>query len=143
MKPSRELDTLVAEKVMEHKIFHDHGYSFITSGREAFDKMIARDSMFWEGTKDKSEYCWQLPAYSTDIAAAWAVVKEMATRGWRLTLEAMMLHRKEIRAYTVEFERWVGDDLEMVSISEIKTAPMAICLTALKAVEEENRNETK
>ena len=116
MKPGRELDSWVFEKVM--------GWVILLPGSDA-----AQDEA--------------IPPYSTDIAAAWQVGEKMATGGWRLTLEAKLLHRKEIRAYTAEFERLVGDNIETAGVWEIKTAPMAICLAALKAVGEGNGNEIK
>ena len=100
MSPGRELDALVAEKVM--------------GGR----RMRTTDARYyWNGLNTNGE----LPAYSTDIAAAWTVVERLGDKfnfigkcadGWNAVLF------------------YDGNSHGEIAPS----APHAICLAALKAV---------
>lgn len=90
-KAGRELDALVAEKVM---------------GVETMQKLYP--SMMAKGG------AW-LPHFSTDIAAAWEVVEKMRREGYIFDIEI----RKD----------YVG-----VNCEHCESAPLAICLAALRAV---------
>lgn len=108
MKAGRELDALVAEKVM--------GWDLVPT------RHLVRLRYFRQpGTDSRAarERCY-LPRYSEDIAAAWGVVEKLSgyerkleecSEGWCFTFEAGE-------------EFWGQAD----------TAPLAICLAALKAV---------
>lgn len=107
----RELDALVAEKVM--------GLLATTGGSGAKTNYYARSSEVapWENT----------PHYSTDIAAAWLVVEAMAGRDMQLSLDMF------------GGDPWWAEfaDRQYVKGAQATatTAPHAICLAALKAME--------
>lgn len=118
IKPSRELDALVAEKVMG-RIFTRHLCEPGTPRREWVDNDV--------------------PHYSTDIAAAWQVVEELRNRKYVLRLESS--------PYMAQTEYWMGvfgfkgvDEeawiLEINYSPKIPSAPLAICIAALKALGE-------
>jgi hypothetical protein len=117
----RELDALVAEKVMGRTLkFHS---------REGFDQ-IARNGN-WSGTYeeflDNQDY-W---SPSTDIAAAWEVVDHLTRdRGEGPILE-FGLTRDFEHSWEAEFSIRSGG-LNALAYSD--TAPLAICLAALKAI---------
>lgn len=134
MKPGRELDAKVAEKIMGWDNIHYQPGGNIPFGRPNDD--YRRDF------PNNTAYFKRVLSYSIDIAAAWEVVEEMAREGWRLELEAKLLHQKEIRAYAVTFDRLVGDDIERVGVWEVKTVPLAICLAALKVFDVEVKDGT-
>lgn len=110
MKPGRELDALVAEKVM---------------GQTADVRERWRGNCLCGRSETCAVCSWPL-SYSTDIAAAWEVVEK---------LDLLALYSLEgcegewtVRKYynNDEWDEW--DDTDGVS------APHAICLAALKAV---------
>lgn len=109
MKPGRELDALVAEKVMG-----------LTSSEVEIHRQFWLDGCFSN-----------LPHYSTDIAAAWEVVEKLTSKKqphFQLSL---------CDSYT-ENPKWCAEfDLDRPFkrvIAKAETAPHAICLAALKAV---------
>jgi hypothetical protein len=111
----RELDTLIAEKVMDMESAGD-------------DPMLqwGINGPMW---KARSGYHWdRLPAFSTDIAAAWQVVEKLGghldiihwadSDTWQVNFGS----RDGRRPYTMPQDDW-GE-----------TAPLAICRAALAAV---------
>lgn len=101
MKPGRELDALIAEKVM---------------GLEPWPE------------QQEAKPC-SCPSYSTDIAAAWQIVKKFEREasicscpygGWQASFIWL-----DSNPYSNECLEW----------SYGETAPHAICLAALKAIE--------
>lgn len=118
MTPGRELDALVAEKVMGCTPKRD-GSGRIEcgcpdKGHEHFIDPYDR------------EMDMGLKSYSTDIAAAWEVVDKIAN------------HWSNVSLLRADDGSWhVCSDPEMSfgsSGAEAPTAPHAICLAALKAV---------
>lgn len=114
----RELDALIAEKVMGWAPVHD-GLNFRWADGGDYEK--------------RHRYvCDWSP--STDIAAAWQVVERMDSLGWYLTIdrlssgERVRFWRCEWMRYTEENEK-CGDCWE-----DADTAPLAICRAALEAV---------
>lgn len=106
MKPGRELDALVAEKVIGKK----HNQPGTMGGD--LDEL----------------YGMAAPHYSTDIAAAWEVVEKMRELGWGSSIMSY-LPEPELEAHCrAEFRSKRG---EYRALS--KEAPAAICLAALKA----------
>lgn len=105
----RELDALVAEKVMGWKpcVTQDHpGWVYFDSG--AGGGKIA-------------------PAFSTDIAAAWEVVEKLSPRyAIRILNDAT-----PGPSWCCEMAHGYGNDIEV----EAETAPLAICRAALEAIE--------
>ena len=113
----RELDALIAEKVMGRVVTHPEqsspGYLLEWSG-DAYEVGGART----------------LPSYSTDIADAWEVVAK---------LETGRPHR-QVRLSGYNVDEWfcdvalfLGEDRGTVW-GEGNSAPLAICRAALKAV---------
>lgn len=109
LPPGRELDALVAEKVM--------------------GATIARDgSLIWESRPEGSLAPWgRLRNYSTSIVDAWRVV-EWLGQEWEVV---------DLR-YVRHMNKWavmkpVGN--AMASVVVAKTAPHAICLAALHILE--------
>lgn len=79
---------------------------------------------FWEGRS----HVGMLPAYSTSIESAWAVVEKMKERGFHVTVDIMM---KQVRV-TITM---VGNEYTTQSfMGKDETAAKAICLAALAAV---------
>ena len=124
----RKLDALVGKRVMGVEPTRvDGDMQVFTVWRQilmAGDYFITTD----EGTEE-------LPHYSTDIAAAWRVVEHMRAHYDR---------QLEARPYSLK----VSDGQYRVGIRDVHveldyatapTAPHAICLAALKAVEARER----
>lgn len=116
MKPGRELDALVAEKVMGLKINWDETTPCPLCGdvgRFCGARMwCSHDGWYYSQYKD----------YSTDIAAAWEVVEKLRGDGWIFNLSD---------SWAAQFHM-PGN---ILVVSSAKSAPHAICLAALKAVE--------
>lgn len=122
MNPGRELDTLVAEKVLEHTVKEyaitwDSGY---TQTQLYLDEVYAGNEM---------------PAYSTDIAAAWQVVERLTARGHSLGIKHEPLSQiahlpPSPDDRVVPWKCWFNN----ASSQWVETAPHAICLAALAAV---------
>lgn len=74
---------------------------------------------------------------STDIAAAWTVVVAMAEQDWRLVLYAP--GTGGLKGWTALFYYHpAGEWYECKGAFGIETAPLAICLAALKVKESQN-----
>lgn len=133
MKAGRELDALVAEKVMGWKPpddietlrFFDERYR-----NSAFNPVSQNE--FWLGFNEDGSRClMRLPYYSTDIAAAWEILEHFRLQDKGLLIEA------DKRGYTVTNANDFmlrGWDAGQVFEINAATAPLAICLAALKAV---------
>jgi len=109
MKAGRELDALVAEKVM------------------GMLKYIQGDITIFEN----EEYLWrdwEVPYFSDDIAAAWQVVEKMREK---------YVINIEIDCENTWVELWrdsTDEPYKQVADEYGDTAPLAICLAALRAV---------
>jgi hypothetical protein len=108
---SRKIDALVAEHVM--------GLETTTAWGEPF---IVTETLLKEnGLPHK--ICITLPAYSTDISAAWEVVEK---------LRALPNTWVRFNAYE-EYDCYIEQEGEITTGSyHQKAMPMAICLAALK-----------
>jgi len=105
MKPSPELDVLIADKVMGLEVCkRDHELKFYT------------DDNCFECAKDFAKN------YSTNIKAAWEVVEKM-----RAALDS-----GRFMLYDDNNGEWQCDINNYIEIGD--TAPRVICLAALKAV---------
>ena len=121
MSAGREMDALVAEKVMQH--------------------WVKRDVLMWqEGRERKEEYSegfTTLAHYSTDIADAWTVVERMVNNGycpgllfddnghWALAFDGAQSLSIGDEPDDVSTSFFVGKDLWC------DTAPLAICRAVL------------
>lgn len=117
----RELDALVAEKVMGFKVVDDplvdfNGARYIHKIEVAFERG-PHSGHRWP------ERVGPLPAYSADIAAAWQVVE----RFWLVQIVRSEVYHE---AYEVRIMTETGPE----HVEEANTAPLAICRAALKAV---------
>lgn len=114
MKPGRELDALIAEKVMGEKCFHRMGFT-----REIFSDTA--ECKKCDDMIEMQEY--EIQSHfkpSTEIKSAWEVVEKLAAyRPSKFVIE-------KCGAWLVKFD----DGL----FTPGKTAPHAICLAALKTV---------
>ena len=121
MKPGRELDILVAEKVMGFK--------------------IKRKTIDCEYLVEHSQGSARLPDYSTDIAAAWEVMEKLKLVGLEIGYDRyrnkwFCTNLAEDFRYAFDlsesdFKDLMNDDLIAI-LSD--TAPHAICLAAIKIV---------
>ena len=119
LKAGRELDALVAEKVM--------GRVWAVAPMTAPIKVLIEPQFKtgdWQELKGGEIASFgNLPLYSTDIAAAWEVVEKL--RGDRITVGVTAYDRD------VECEIHIGG----LHTVRAETAPLAICRAALKAVD--------
>jgi len=113
MKAGRELDALIAEKVMDEKIGSGHRSMIVHGPFEECD-CISHDE------------AGVLPRYSTQIADAWLVVEKMRERSFRWVINSEN-HNWDIYLEDRRMGRGEG---------HTTTAPLAICLAALNAMEE-------
>lgn len=120
MEAGRELDALIAEKVMG---WTRKGEGWCPPG--------------WEST-------FMLSAYSTDIAAAWQVVEHFDRSKWCFDLEAFDAAGED--AWGARFVSW--EQLHPVfrgyePREYAATAPLAICKAALNAVRAEAEGDAR
>jgi hypothetical protein len=114
MEAGRELDALVAEKVMGWVWQPDEKGGHYRDGN---------GETFATGRTLGQPEC---PKYSTSIAAAWDVVELLASKG----LDVTVFVHPDGRAATCE----IGFKGDLGIEPTADTAPHAICLAALKAV---------
>ncbi len=118
---------------------------------EALDRLVSEKVMGWTVNKELSPYRWAVPLdqgllydcwdqtpatkteeFSTSISAAWEVVehlrKQRHTDGGRRWLVSMIDHTDSVEIVVEDFRE--GDRWYAVN----ESAPMAICLAALRAV---------
>ena len=121
MEPGREMDALIAEKVMGWDTVHFVKFAdgTIPFGASPDMQKEADDGGFICSTNK------EVPEFSTDIAAAWLVVEKMGLFGGTgCSLVGPLPGQKwHIHFGKISSDSVIGD-----------TAPHAICLAALKAV---------
>ncbi len=122
LKPGRELDALVAEKVM---------------GLEFDNNEEQREALFVKMKESRTAYRWLVyedwamstnkgicPAYSSSTSAAWEVVEHMLSKGHTFDVEGWTTNNViEYRVHFNDVDRAYGS-----------TVAHAICLAALRAV---------
>jgi hypothetical protein len=131
MVPGRELDELVAEKVMNLCVLdtvQQYGDGCVVSDK-GFDEWTIHP---YHGKIDDPDL---LEPYSTNISSAWEVVAKFNSMGWRVHLavdpdytQADIIKNKSSESYGTGWERVDGNNAE--------TTPLAICKAALLAVME-------
>lgn len=104
----RELDMLIAEKVMGQTVREEHHKDF---PQTVVCRWISETEM--------------LPGYSTDISAAWEIIEHL--RPWRFNLERM--NRTAGSEWRADF-----DNRPSIFSGYGDTAPLAICRAALAAL---------
>jgi len=127
MEAGRELDALVAEKVMGIEVdLVVAPFIYYSPYRDRYDEWAAGNEPYI----DKDGDIHLIPRYSTDIAAAWLVVEKMRETRW------IEVH-STIDGEWAAFYTPIGTTDMNQAIHEYakaSTAPLAICLAALKAV---------
>ena len=126
MKPGPELDALVAEKVMGW-VWVD-GFSSETNAPTKWLEPKNWNEMVPEGWGAHSVP--DVPKYSTDIWAAWEVVEKMRESMIAIGIAHSIQMPQKDWSYLVTAQEPNKDEIFIVE----KSAPHAICLTALKAV---------
>jgi len=112
----RKIDALIAERVLGLRVV-DHGFNrFTEPGERAGEQIPVRN-------------------YSTDIAAAWEVVERLSAFGFATVhrFDDTTIH-PPLKKYSVEVSIRQG-----MGRSVANTAPLAICLAALKAIDVEDK----
>jgi hypothetical protein len=132
MKPGRELDALIAEKVMGW----DFAHNFKLCDNRAFKRCSNCLGIISEGNP-LDPRCLGFPHYSTNIEAAWKVVE---------LLQLFKIQQTDkTDGMTACVQLWqdsngvwtIGDwQDQLFVLAEGDTAPHAICLAALKIVGE-------
>ncbi len=132
MKEGREMDAAIAERIFGWQWFNHPEKSIRYFRPEA----VFRYGAIAEG--DLIEYTDQLPHYSTDISAAWLVVERLISFGYpTITVSFSKGHQGYIATVwrnETDPEYEAGRYLASV-MDERLSAPLAICLAALKALE--------
>lgn len=138
MKPGRELDALVAEKVM--------GWKWDVSpntGRRVLEGPSSSGEKALLAIQNPNRHIGGLPKYSTDIAPAWEVVEK---------IKSLTFYNGEqwcTREPWLSFGRHLSDEEDGFAINLWFVNPRTICLAALKAIDynfdttEGGGNETK
>lgn len=117
LKTGRELDTLIAEKVM--------GWKWFPCEMNPHQKILSLDEVTAPKLFIGQAVIDLVPRYSTDIAAAWEVVEKLHAEGLQITYTPS-------NGWFVE----LGTGHYMENSNDIEmTFPLAACLAALKAVE--------
>jgi hypothetical protein len=118
LKPGRELDALIAEKVMGFRCVVDKGNGNVSWIAYGVYGETHTPPMAWK------KWNYKVPPYSTDIAAAWEVVEKMSEQWPQYQLA------KIEDGWSV---MWGFDGYGWPEATG-KTAPEAICKAALLAV---------
>ena len=134
-KPSREIDELIADKVMGLK-----RKSRIHGTTDEVDIYTANPYFFDSVRKEDLHYVAPLP-YSTNIADAWEVVEKLGR--WRGFDFMLVMPNPEqtfhLHTYEAGWYEATNDGPERRVVGDADTAPLAICLAALKAVSQEGQ----
>lgn len=144
LRAGRELDALVAEKVME---WTEVGMGVDLAGRVngpyGVNPQTKRgDMQTLEGQILEARRFDDVPEYSTDIGAAWTVVEKLRWDGWMVAviathqgnLQACALTRGSAAPFPPKDTVLHSVDWRESFREQAKTAPEAICLAALRAV---------
>jgi|CXWL01.1.fsa_nt_gi hypothetical protein len=128
MKANRPIDAMIAEHVMGTEKYWairwgGSGYGDFPT----YDKAVINALKIFGDRRGAIIPYWDEPCYSTDISAAWLVVEKLRERGWKIELFG------RTDCWCVLFEQGPNHTLQ-TAIEDADTAPLAICLAALKAV---------
>jgi hypothetical protein len=124
MKPGRELDALIAEKVFGHPVERDER------------GVLSIGPADWDWIRNEGhELMNPVPAYSEDIAAAWEVVQKVWGAAW-FRLERTDKYPEATPVWDAGEITYSMGENGIHNPVEGETAPHAICLAALKAVQE-------
>tara|TARA_Y100000310_G_scaffold189061_1_gene189026 strand:- start:7047 stop:7487 length:441 start_codon:yes stop_codon:yes gene_type:complete len=138
LEAGRELDALVAEKVMGWNVWRSkYGYFNVEHpdmpsqvsghGTERYSPQTGKKlpaPKWWD------DWAVDIPMWSTDISAAWEVVEK---------LDCLQFNLGRENCAGIRFDAAFYDDLDMKDKvhAMADTVPLAICRAALKAVQKE------
>lgn len=127
MPAGREMDALIAEKVMDWKpcyiVKHQFGMALISQHLKKEDAEAACE-------KGDEMIESQPPKYSSDITAAWLVVEKLLNNKlWTFNLEVTG-SGNPIQCVEASFS-YPSEDEECVSTANTADEPLAICRAAL------------
>jgi hypothetical protein len=126
---SRELDVLVAEHVMGLNPIRNDGSWVFTSRRE----WVPDGDYYFEGVDSEGYHVTdEVPAYSTDIADAWLVFMRFADT-YKVLSHVQLMSLGWTLGQPLVWRCTIG----ATNTATADTAPMAICLAALKCVDVE------
>jgi hypothetical protein len=130
MKPGREIDILIAEKVMGYNLTR-YDVSWYESGNLRIE-IVKSLAKAMELAEEKKGRILNFKSYSTDIEAAWEVVNKCI--GLREYFQFKITNYAVRNEWTAHLEIH-NDNLPSYELSASgETAPHAICLAALKTV---------
>lgn len=139
LKAGRELDALIAERVMGY-VWRRFDYPPAGGGYK-YGKpwkwlSTATNGADVEGGEER--YIDNVRAYSTDIAAAWLVVEQMrkGVGAKQFQLDSIGFGNSDEGEWRCMFSRDVDGQLRL-HIADADTAPLAICLAAVAALDTE------
>ncbi len=119
LKPGRELDALIAEKVMGCQVAQDSETGDFVQWEPAYTEALGHGFYERHG---------RVPNYSTDISAAWAVITHLYEQlGCEHAVTSWDEGGAQVHFHTP------NHSVDVMSRSD--TVAHAICLAALKAVE--------
>lgn len=128
MPAGREMDALVAEKVMEWSTWYDNRVELYPpeGSEENRGRWTKRGGILMPAL---------IPSYSTSIADAWLVVEKIKGSSDQdlFTIQQEDMHPGLWEAGWMEYLPYEGGYLKLSSVAA--TAPLAICRAALKAVQ--------
>lgn len=131
MKPGRDLDVLIAEKVMGFAVIKT-----VWGKHKQFCQYSLGPPDYYDDAGESILHN-PLPLYSTDIAAAWEVVATLQFSGSAFKYEEEHIPSPVgTDSYTATFLN-LNDESPKYILGEamsLESAPHAICLAALKAV---------
>lgn len=134
LDPGRELDALIAEKVMDWKEVRFIGQSFSLKP----DNLEGRPPDYEKYEQAVIRKCLvPIPNYSTDIAAAWLIIEEFKKREAAYCIEQHPCAEEPTVWILTDKnmpEGMVATDHQEHISATAATVPLAICLAALKAI---------
>lgn len=126
LKPGRELDALIATKVMNDDLWLCRGTQVDRGGGWGCSDCFYSGE--WLEEDPFKEHLKEVKYYSTDISAAWEIVDKLLEKDLRLTIT-----HAEKNLWFVFIVKGFNTPLNKDAI-EAETAAHAICLAALKAL---------
>jgi len=126
LPPGRELDALIAEKIMGLHLFKYRHYNI--SGYMNCEVWVTDKKQALENIETIGNVAIDLKSFSTSIEDAWAVVEKVGKRFCLITQEGPLRPNKT--------KAWFLKDIDLgYPVSYGETAAHAICLAALRTLE--------
>lgn len=127
MKPGRELDAVIAEKVLGLNLESEQNPDF---GDGLMVRVCEPKTIQTISGPYRENGLRPLPHYSASMSAAWAVVEQLREKG--IYFATTNCHER--------WDVWLSvnpiDDLVGEATASSVSLPLAICLAALKAIEQ-------